>query len=404
MNSHTEDIYSNCIKIYIYEIRKLKEDLKVSKTECESQKKASVKISEELIKIKHENERYKKTNIELTKNLDHLKNIQEDIFEKSKLEMKRMNNELTSSQKEVENLKRKISELNERNRELISSREYYTIKLTESESECISLRKQLTESNTKLSSLNSELLSLKSEYNEMKESSDKLYSINQKLQSQVSFNEHRYAEQSSFIEDLKYRVISLEESINRSKQLESIVCERDSTISTLRDQLSKSENKCQSITDALQHAQEQLETSRVYDKEIETLRSQHNSLLKRAEEAEQCLRRYEEELQYKKEEYTQSMIKQSSTIEELQNQLISSHRDFDLAIERQKKSASEAEEARIFAEDLERSFNNLQRTVLRIQDKISSHNSPNPSPSKRVSFPGTSLSLSTYSDSNPQEN
>ncbi|KAI5538000.1 hypothetical protein TVAGG3_0448730 [Trichomonas vaginalis G3] len=133
--------------------------------------------------------------------------------------------------------------------------------------------------------------------------------------------------------------------INRSKQLESIVCERDSTISTLRDQLSKSENKCQSITNALQHAQEQLETSRVYDKEIETLRSQHNSLLKRAEEAEQCLRRYEEELQYKKEEYTQSMIKQSSTIEELQNQLISSHRDFDLAIERQKKSASEAEEA-----------------------------------------------------------
>ncbi|EAX83902.1 hypothetical protein TVAG_240240 [Trichomonas vaginalis G3] len=81
------------------------------------------------------------------------------------------------------------------------------------------------------------------------------------------------------------------------------------------------------------------------------------------------------------------MIKQSSTIEELQNQLISSHRDFDLAIERQKKSASEAEEARIFAEDLERSFNNLQRTVLRIQDKISSHNSPNPYPSKRVSFP-----------------
>ncbi|KAI5482475.1 hypothetical protein TVAGG3_1085700 [Trichomonas vaginalis G3] len=141
----------------------------------------------------------------------------------------------------------------------------------------------------------------------------------------------------------------------------------------------KAKIKCQSITDALQHAQEQLETSRVYDKEIETLRSQHNSLLKRAEEAEQCLRRYEEELQYKKEEYTQSMIKQSSTIEELQNQLISSHRDFDLAIERQKKSASEAEEARIFAEDLERSFNNLQRTVLRIQDKISSHNSPNPS-------------------------
>ena len=84
VNSHTEDIYSNCIKSYIYEIRKLKEDLKVSKTECESQKKASVKISEELIKIKHENERYKKTNIELTKNLDHLKNIQEDIFEKIK--------------------------------------------------------------------------------------------------------------------------------------------------------------------------------------------------------------------------------------------------------------------------------------------------------------------------------
>lgn len=391
-NSHTEDIYSNCIRSYAVEIRKLRSQLKVSNSECESHKKAAVKISQELAEYKQQNESYKKTVSDLNKQVANLNKTNDGIVEDANKEISKLNTELQESRKEIAQLKQKITEINLANKDLFEAREDCARRLADSTSECMRLRTLITETNEKLSASNHRFSELLVKYNEAKDTADSLTAINQKLQSQVSFNEHRYAEQSTFIEDLKFRVISLEENVKNSTKAQTLLNERDATIISLKDQISKYDLKCQAITDALKHAQDQLQSSRIYDQEVQTLREQHQSLLKRAEDAEQLLRKYEQELIDKKEDYTRAMTVQSSTIEELQKQVIDGQQELDKAIRAQKKAEAEAESSKFQIDELTKSYSQLEETVVRIQDRIrnkslSASDIQIPSPIKRVSFP-----------------
>ena len=371
-NSHTDDIYSNCIRSYLEENRSLKDAIKALSSELRKQKQINSQLTDQISANQQETINSRKQMNQMKKKNEELSKANEELLREANSRISELNEELQESRREVIELKQEITRLKNSHQQMILAHEDYAARLDQSEVELRRAKEQLNTSKDhidRLSHMNADKEA------QLAELSATCSSYDQKVRSlstQLAFNDDRYNEQSSLISNLKQRISFLED-------LQHEVPGDGDQFIQIQQALRKSEDRCQELTDALHHSQMKLYDMPINDKEIQTLRDEHSVLLKRAEDAEDCARQYEKELSDKSKQYTETINKQNENIASLTAKL--------------RQTQQEKDEYQSMAQKLENQYHDLEQTVQNLSSKVSSLIMNQPSP-KRVSFPDTEINLS----------
>ena len=408
-NSHTDDIYSNCIRSYLTENRNLRDQIKQMNNEIVMQKEQTLRVSNELARAKENASPLESTIYQLKRQIYELQDTNQSIVEEANKRIARLNGELQATRQENSELRAKLTSYQSANQDFASAHEKDARSIDD-------LNRQLRDVNERVRAANEQIRAMTERESQSNMKNAQLQSRvneymdqNAKLEAQLAINQRKVKEQSRHVDDLQYRVSSLEELSRKNKSLSSVIREKDVLIQQLRDSLNKAEVKCQTLTDALDHAHQQVEQSMIHEVETQTLREQHDNLVKRAEDAEECARRYESELLEKSAQFTETIVKQNANIAKLTAKLDEAQRNFRSTVTEKDRLRIQAEEARTMAEQAEKEYKAMKRKcdniTMKVNDLSSSFSQspkriddlelplPHQSP-KRVTFP----SPKKYSD------
>ena len=371
-NSHTDDIYSNCIRSYLEENRSLKDAIKALSSEVRKQKQINSQLSDEIAATEKERTNRRRKFSELQQKNEELQKANEDLLQEANNRITELNNELQESRRENVELKQEIAKLKSSHQQMILAHEDYAARLDQSQ---VELRRAKEELNSSMNHIDRLAHMNANKDAQLTELTATCSSYDQKVRSlstQIAFSDDRFNEQATLISDLKKRISYLEEVQKDEGQ------DKDIQIEQLQIALRKSEEKCQAITDALSHSQMQLDNTPITDKEMQTLRDEHSVLLKRAEDAEECARQYERELAEKSRQYTETITKQNENIGAL--------------TEKMKALQEERDKFQAMSQSLELQYNELEQKVDNLSSRVSSLSMSQSSP-KRVSFPDSEIHL-----------
>ena len=370
-NSHTDDIYSNCIRSYLEENRALKGKIQSLQSEIKQQRQVNSQLTDELASTQRDTMGSIQKFQEIQQQNEELKRANEELLKEANSKISEINQELQESRREVVELKQEIAQLKNTNQQMILAHEDYAARLDQSQLELRRAKEELNSSKSHVDRLAHENANKEAKITELNATCS---SYDQKIRSlshQIAFNDDRYNEQATLISNLKQRISYLE-------NLQSGM-NPDSQLEPLRIALQKSEERCQTLTDALNHSQ----STPITDKEIQTLRDEHAVLLKRAEDAEECARQYEKELAEKSQQYIETLNHQNESITSLTEKL--------------REMQEEKDKYQSLAQSFELQYNDLEQRVDVISSRVSSLSMTQNTP-KRVSFPDSEIKLSPVQD------
>lgn len=351
-NSHTDDIYANCIRSYLAENKDLRDQIKKVNNEVMDHKDQISVISQNLANERQNHNATRNKCHKLENELYNLEQTNKGIINSANERINLLNNELKSLLKENGQLKDQLLFYQNENKQILSRNKKLEIELSEKESTIRILQEQIDD-------LRKNEIVLKNKISESQALYSTYFKKCQDLQMELDLANQNNQQNNKMVSNLQIRISSLEDTARRTKSQESVIIEKDLIIDDLHNQLIKANSKCQAVTDALQHSQDQLRESMHNDQENAALKSRIDVL-------EMTIKKYENELLEKNHMYTESLVKQSRTIDQLRRQLSNSLTSHDYEMMK-----SEASEARRLANSLGQDYHSIKQTFDSISNKVS---------------------------------
>ena len=358
--TQNEEVYANCIRSYLNEIKSLKyqleqeaarnQDLKSSLT---IQKQSSNDLTSRVTALEGANKSLNQQVSELQKYASELQNVSNELVQ-ANVENKRLKSENTSLKQQIEDLLQTTNQNLENQRRIASKHNQLKEKVDDLQQAYEQTANQLKRANQKLSEAqqNNELLQ-----NKYSSKSSEI----QKLKSSAQHNESKFSEMNSLVNVLRQRVKSLEdqnkaiaqqhseEIQNLSKTIfakEEELQEAQRMSIKLEEQrqvnkeyamkIQKMQEKCQNLTDALEHSHEQISSLQMQNDSEKTKMQQ--SLLT---------------LQSKLRENEVKLVKTNSENQDLKQQLADARQEFNEALSL--NHTTHQQQVRYLGEKLEKS-------------------------------------------------
>ena len=369
-NSHTDDVYSNCIRSYLNENRNLRDQIKQMNNEIVQQKEETMKVSSELQRARENASPLESTIYQLKRQIYELQETNQSIVEEANSRISRLNAELQVARQENTELRAKLASYQKANSDFAVSHESDVRTIDQLNIKFRRINEQVRLANDTIKAMSERESQTNSKNSQLQQKCNDYMDQCAKLQAQLAASQRKMKEQSSMVDELQYRVSSLEELSRKTRSLSSIIEEKDTLIQTLKETVNKTDIKCQSLTEALKHAQQQVEQSLIHEAETQTLRDQHDALVKRAEDAEQAARRYESELLEKSAQYTETIVKQNANISRLTAKLDEAQKSIRTTQTEKDRFRLEAQEARSIAEQVEKVYNEIKMKCDSITMKV----------------------------------
>ncbi|EAY00524.1 hypothetical protein TVAG_350200 [Trichomonas vaginalis G3] len=365
-NSHTDDIYANCIRSYLTENRDLRDQVRRANDELMDHKDTISIISQNLASEKQKHDITKSKCQKLENDIYSLEQTNKGIVISANERINLLNNEVKNLMNENNKLKDQIKFYQTDNQQKIQDIKTLEIKLDEKDSTIRILSEQIRSYKSQIEDFQRNEILNRNKLTESQNLYNNYYQKCQKLQLELDRTTKNNQENSIMVSNLQIRISSLENAMKNNKSQETIIMEKNLIIDDLQNQLQKSNLKCQAITDALEHSQDKLRNSMYTEQEASTLKSENIQLKQRISRLEDQIRRYESDLLEKNHQYTESLVKQSRTIDALRKQLSASMTSADYEMMK-----NEASEARRLANSLGQEYNTIRQTFNTISSKVS---------------------------------
>lgn len=280
--SQNEEVYANCIRSYLAEIKTLKFQL-----DQETSRNDELK---QTLLVQNQTKSDLSTRISSLESANRNLILQINDLQKQTLEFQQTTNELVKCEAmlkkyKLENceLKRHLDDLTQESNDSIESNKKLSQKNQELKSKCDELREACDKLESQVSRQNQKIVESQQNYDKITKKCDdkkekmtqlkaaianaddkvqELTHLNKQLKSRIDFLESEKEEDqishSQEITNLSKSLFAKDEELKQVKKDLQKIDEQKSVIRELTDKLKQSQQRCQSLTDALKHSQEQL--------------------------------------------------------------------------------------------------------------------------------------------------
>lgn len=337
--TQNEEVYANCIRSYLNEIKSLKYQLEQEnsrnselKQALSSQKQAKSDLSSRISALEGANRSLNYQVSELQKCSLELQTVSNELM-LAKTENKRIQMENSSLKKQVDDLIRTSNENLESQRKIAAK--YSALKNETSE-----LKNVYNQCNQQLQETNNKVLDMQQRYDNLESKNTERKMKLQKLKSDSVENESKKAELQALVDSLKRRIITLENekremSEQHSKEVQTLsksIFAKEEEINDIskslvkleeqkqitkeyQQRLSKMQGKCQDLTDALRHSQEQMSSSNAQNdvekskltKAITSLQTKLRDMEMKLEQSESEVSELKQQLSDNRQQFTETL-------------------------------------------------------------------------------------------------
>ena len=337
--TQNEEVYANCIRSYLNEIKSLKYQLEQEnsrnselKQALSSQKQAKSDLSSRISALEGANRSLNYQVSELQKCSLELQTVSNELM-LAKTENKRIQMENSSLKKQVDDLIRTSNENLESQRKIAAK--YSALKNETSE-----LKNVYNQCNQQLQETNNKVLDMQQRYDNLESKNTERKMKLQKLKSDSVENESKKAELQALVDSLKRRIVTLENekremSEQHSKEVQTLsksIFAKEEEINDIskslvkleeqkqitkeyQQRLSKMQGKCQDLTDALRHSQEQMSSSNAQNdvekskltKAITSLQTKLRDMEMKLEQSESEVSELKQQLSDNRQQFTETL-------------------------------------------------------------------------------------------------